>query len=81
MELVVALSLDAEKAFYRVEWEYLFAILERFDVGDVYIKWVKLLYGISKTAVPTNGNNSNPFRLSHTNTTGLPPFSLDLCLL
>lgn len=60
-ECVVAL--DAEKAFDRVEWRYLFTVLEKFGFGSSFISLVNLLYASPTAAVQTNGTLSQPFAL------------------
>lgn len=56
-ELVI--SIDAEKAFDRVEWDYLFLTLEKFGFGKKFISWVKLLYTSPVSSVRTNNTYSN----------------------
>lgn len=50
----MVVSLDAEKAFDRIEWDFLFFTLKEFDLGKDFIEWVKLLYHNPVGAVITN---------------------------
>lgn len=61
---VAAFSLDAEKAFDRVEWEFLRLTLSKFGLGPGFCNWVKILYSGPRAAVLTNGLISDFFCLS-----------------
>lgn len=58
------LSLDAEKAFDRVERPYLFEVLTRFGFGECSSKWVKILCNNLVAEVLTNNMVSKPFIIS-----------------
>uniref|UniRef100_A0A9J8CV62 Reverse transcriptase domain-containing protein n=1 Tax=Cyprinus carpio carpio TaxID=630221 RepID=A0A9J8CV62_CYPCA len=65
-------SLDAEKAFDRVEWDYLFSTLKKFGFGDKFVSWVKLLYSSPVASVKTNGISSEYFSLHRGTRQGCP---------
>lgn len=40
----IIVSLDAEKAFDKVNWQFLYTTLEKYGFGKTFIHWIKLLY-------------------------------------
>lgn len=76
------LSLDAEKAFDRLEWDYLWVVLQRFNLGTTFINFTKLLYSNPSAMISTNGVISNKFPLSRSCRQGCPlsPFLFILSL-
>lgn len=66
------ISIDAEKAFDRVEWNYLFTVLRKFGLGRSFISWIRLLYTSPQASVSTIGIQSSFFTLSRGTRQGCP---------
>lgn len=57
------ISLDAEKAFDRVEFPYLFAVLKKFNFDESFLGWIRSLYRDPQAQVRVNGTLSDRFGL------------------
>ena len=64
--------LDQEKAFDRVEWEWIYKCLNGFNFGEKYIKWIIMILEKSKTCINTNGFVSEYFEISRSARQGCP---------
>ena len=38
------INIDFEKAFDSVEWNFMYAVLRKFNFGENFIKWIRILY-------------------------------------
>ncbi|XDV28465.1 hypothetical protein PO909_031771 [Leuciscus waleckii] len=65
-------SLDAQKAFDRVSWEYLWLVLEEFGFGKTFISMVKTLYTNPYAVVSTGNILSKSFPLHRGTRQGCP---------
>lgn len=68
----VMLSLDAEKAFDRVNWEFLFKLLDKFGFHQMFINSIRSLYHEPKARIKINGAISNQFGLERGTRQGCP---------
>lgn len=68
----VVISLNAEKAFDKVEWRFLFECLSRFGFGPNFRSWIELLYFSPKASIVTNRNHSGFFPLTRGTRQGSP---------
>lgn len=51
----VVASLDAEKAFHSVEWEFLWGVLSKFGFRSKFMTWLRMLYASPRARVRMNG--------------------------
>lgn len=69
---VLCVSLDAAKAFDRVEFDFLFSVLEKFSSGSTFKKWVRVLYCSLMVKALVNGCASVAFHLGRGTRQGCP---------
>lgn len=66
------LSLDQEKAFDHVDWDFMLKVLKRKNFGPNFCSWVKLLYSSILSRILANGHLSEPFQVSRGVRQGCP---------
>jgi hypothetical protein len=52
---LVLLLLDFEKAFDRIDWNFLFSAMDHIGFSNTWIKWVRTLYREASSAIKVNG--------------------------
>ena len=69
---LILISLDQEKAFDRVNREYMHKILEKLNYGPTFIQWLKTLYHGANCRIINNGWLSDPVFLTRGVRQGCP---------
>ena len=64
--------IDFEKAFDSVSWDFLFVTLQKFNFGESFVKWIKLLYSEPTMCVTNNGYASSFFAMGRGIRQGCP---------
>ena len=64
--------LDQEKAFDRVDHDFLIKTLKAFGFGDYFIKWIKILYRNIESKVKVNGFTTKTFPIERGVRQGCP---------
>ena len=64
--------LDQEKAFDRVEHDFLYKTMSAFGFGDGFISWIKILYSNASTRVKVNGHYTDAIPLTRGLRQGCP---------
>jgi hypothetical protein len=67
---------DFQKAFDSLEWDFLFKTLDRFNFGESFQRWIKVLYTNPSALIKNNGYFSDEFILSRGVRQGCPVSAL-----
>ena len=58
------ISVDQEKAFDRIEWRYMYAIMDKMGIPSGFIDWIKILHSNPMISINVNNFHSEPFRVT-----------------
>ncbi len=64
--------LDFEKAFDRIEWNFLFTALTKLGFSSTWVRWVRTLYHEASLAIRINGEARPIFQLARSIRQGCP---------
>lgn len=68
----IILGLDWNKAFDRVEHQFLFKVLEKFGFGKRMVGWIRRLYGSARSCIKVNGVLTDTFIVGRSVRQGCP---------
>ena len=73
--------LDFEKAFDRLEWDFIYKCLSFFKFNSGFISWIRTFYSNSSACVINNGFSSQSFAISRGVRQGCPlsPYIFTIC--
>uniref|UniRef100_A0A8C5PM05 Reverse transcriptase domain-containing protein n=1 Tax=Leptobrachium leishanense TaxID=445787 RepID=A0A8C5PM05_9ANUR len=69
---LLLLSTDAEKAFDRVLWPFLFQTLKHYGIGENFLNWIRALYSTPSARVKVNGAFTAAFQIRNGTRQGCP---------
>lgn len=69
---IILISIDAEKAFDRVDWGFMMETLRSMGLGPRIMRWISNLYNHPKARVGVNGSMSSAFEMFNGTRQGCP---------
>ena len=58
------ISLDFEKAFDSLQWDFMLKCLEKYNFGNNFLRWIKILYNTPNMIIKNNGYFSREVKMS-----------------
>ncbi len=58
-----SLTIDFEKAFDLLNWNFLFNVLKHVNFGEKNIRYIKMMYNNIESTLINNGNTGGYFKL------------------